>query len=189
MRFSRTAFCLASGFAFALAVTFFHADAQALAQGNGDEQEPTVKQIALTAQQVEGFIAAQKPIAAIVDKLSDEQAQNPSPELIAQLDGVAKANKFANYAEFQTVSDNIGLVLSGVDPQTKKYVGAEAVIKLEIANVQADKTMKDQDKQEQLDDLNAQLKTVEPVTNPGNIDLVVKYYDQIIASLPKEDNQ
>src|SRR5579872_1215652 len=189
MRFSRMALCAASGLAFALAITFFQAGAQALPQGGPDEPDTTVKQIALTAQQVEGFISAQKPIAAIVDKLSDEQIQNPSPELIAELDAVAKASKFANYAEFQAVSDNIGLVLSGIDPHTKKYVGADAVIKQEIADVQADKTMNAQDKQEQLDDLNAQLKAVQPVTNQGNIDLVVKYYDQIVASLPKEGNQ
>ena len=189
MRFSRMALCVASGFVFALAMTFSHTGAQALPQGGSDQPDTTVKEIALTAQQVEGFIAAQKPIAAIVDKLSDEQSQNPSPEVIAQLDAVAKANKFANYAEFQAVSDNVGLVLSGIDPQTKKYIGADAVIKQEIADVQADKTMNAQQRQEALDDLNAQLKAAQPVTIQGNIDLVVKYYDQIIAALPKNDNQ
>jgi hypothetical protein len=183
------ALCVVGGFVFALAMTFFHAGAEALPQGGPDEPSPIVKEIPLTAQQVEGFIAAQKPIAAVVDKLSDEQAQNPSPELIAQLDSIAKANKFANYAEFQAVSDNIGLVLSGIDPRTKKYIGAGAVIKQEIADVEADKTLSAQDKQEQLDDLNAQLKNVQLVVIQGNVDLVVKYYDQIIASLPKEDKQ
>ena len=49
--------------------------------------------------------------------------------------------------------------------------------------------MNAQDKQEQLDDLNAQLKSIEPVTIPGNIDLVLKYYDQIVASMPKDNGQ
>ncbi len=109
--------------------------------------------------------------------------------MVAQLNAVAKANKFADYAEFQHVSDNIGLVLAGVDPQTKKYVGPDVVIKQEIADIQGDKTMNAQDKQEQLDDLNEQLKSIEPVTIPGNIDLVLKYYDQIVASMPKDNGQ
>ena len=52
---------------------------------------------------------------------------------IAQLDGVAKKNGFASYDEYNNVVDNISLVLGGFDPATKKYVGAEAVIKAQIA--------------------------------------------------------
>ena len=54
--------------------------------------------------------------------------------------------------------DNISLVLSGFDPATKKYVGAEAVIKAQIAQVQADKKMSAKDKKEALADLNEALK-------------------------------
>ena len=66
-----------------------------------------------------------------------KNSQNPSPQLVAQLNAVAKANKFADYAEFQHVSDNIGLVLAGIDSQTKKFVGPDVVIKQEIADTQA----------------------------------------------------
>ena len=44
--------------------------------------------------------------------------------------------------------------MSGIDPATKKYVGGEAVIKAQIAQVQADKKMSAKDKKEALDDLN-----------------------------------
>jgi hypothetical protein len=33
------------------------------------------------------------------------------------------------------VVSNIGIVMSGIDPQTRKYVGAEAVLKEQIAAV------------------------------------------------------
>lgn len=186
MRISKTPIFAAAGILFSAFLIFANVGAWADPQGGDDT---TIKQFALTDDQIQNFIPAQKAVADIVDKLSDQQSQNPSPELVAQLNAVAKANKFADYAEFQHVSDNIGLVLAGVDPQTKKYIGPDAVIKQEIAEVTADKTLSDKDKQDQLDDLNAQLKSIEPVTVASNIDLVLKYYDQIVAAMPKDNGQ
>jgi hypothetical protein len=75
-------------------------------------------------------------------------------------------------------------VMSGIDPDSKKYVGSEALIRSQIAQVQADKTMKAEDKKEALESLAmAQKAKVPEVKNKGNIDLVLKYYDQIAAAL------
>ena len=64
-------------------------------------------------------------------------------------------------------------MLGGFDPATKKYVGAETVIKAQIAQVQADKKMSAKDKKEALADLNEALKSPPPaIENKGNIDLV-----------------
>jgi hypothetical protein len=76
------------------------------------------------------------------------------------------------------------MVLGGFDPATKKYVGTEAVIKAQIAQVQADKKMPAKDKKEALADLNDALKSPAPVIeNKGNIDLVTKYYDKLADAL------
>ena len=107
-----------------------------------------IKQIALTEKQIESVLAAQKDMDAITDKLPDNA--KPDPKIDAQLDGVAKKNGFANYDDYNNVIDNISLVLGGFDPATKKYVGAEAVIKAQIAQVQADKKMSAKDKKERL---------------------------------------
>ena len=56
---------------------------------------------------------------------------------MAKLEAVAKKYKFANYDEFDVVAGNIALVLEGVDPKTKKYIGAEAAMKQQIAEVQS----------------------------------------------------
>jgi transcriptional regulator of aromatic amino acid metabolism len=80
-------------------------------------------------------------------------------------------------------------VLGGFDPATKKYVGTEAVIKAQIAQVQADKKMPAKDKKEALDELNEALKTPSPaIENKGNIDLVGKYYDKLVAALGDDQN-
>jgi hypothetical protein len=143
---------------------------------------PVLKQIALTEKQIEGVIAASKDVDAIADKIPDNA--KPDPKIDAQLDAVAKKNGFASYDEYNTVVDNISLVLGGFDPATKKFVGAEAVLKAQLAEVQADKKMSAKDKKEALADLNEALKSPPPaIENKGNIDLVAKYYDKLAAAL------
>ena len=151
------------------------------------QQAPTLKQIALTDKQLDGVLAAQKDVDAITEKLPENAA--PDQKVIAQLDGVAKKNGFSSYDDYNNVVDNISLVLGGFDPATKKYVGTQAVIKAQIAQVQADKKMPAKDKKEALDELNEALKTPAPqVENKANIDLIGKYYDKLVAALGDDQN-
>jgi hypothetical protein len=144
---------------------------------------PPMKQMALTDKQVEGVIAAHNDIEAIIEKASHHNAK-PNPKVIAQLEAVAKKNGFASYDEYTDVDENISLVLGGFDPATKKYVGSDAVIKSQIAEIEADKKMSAQDKKQALAGLMMALKAPEPpVENKGNIDLVAKYYDTLAALL------
>jgi hypothetical protein len=145
-------------------------------------EAPAVKQIALTEKQIQGVLAASKDVDAITDKIPDNA--KPDPKVDAQLDAVAKKNGFASYDEYNSVVDNISLVLGGFDPATKKFVGAETVLKAQIAQIQADKKMPAKDKKEALADLNEALKTPPPaIENKGNIDLVAKYYDKLAEAL------
>ena len=150
---------------------------QAPAQAAPADQ-PELKQIALTEKQIENVLAAQKDMDAVTEKIPDNAP--PDPKIDAKLDEVAKKYGFADYPDYSTVVDNISLVLGGVDPATKKYVGAETVIKAQIAQVQADKKMSAKDKKDAMADLNEALKLPQPaVQNKSNIDLVIKYYDKL----------
>ena len=145
-------------------------------------QEAPVKQMALTEKQVEGVVASSKDMDAITDKIPENA--KPDPKINAQLEAVAKKYGFASYEEYNDVTDNIGLVMAGFDPATKKYVGNEAVLKAQIAEVQADKKMSAKDKKEALADLNEALKApAQPIENKGNIDLVTKYYDKLATAM------
>jgi hypothetical protein len=149
-------------------------------------EAPAVKQIALTEKQVESVLAAQKDVDAITDKIPDDA--KPDPKIDAQLDAVAKKYGFASYDDYNNVVDNISLVLGGFDPATKKFVGAEAVLKAQIAQVQADKKMPAKDKKEVLADLNEALKSPPPaIENKGNIDIVAKYYDKLAEALGEDE--
>ncbi|HXD14809.1 MAG TPA: hypothetical protein VNU65_11580 [Xanthobacteraceae bacterium] len=170
---------------FTAAIAIILSNGSALAQA--EAAPPPVKQMALTDKQIGGVIAGQKDIDAIMEKMP--QSGKPDPKAVAQLDAVAKKNGFASYGEYANVVANISLVLAGFDPATKKYVGPEAVIKAQIAEVEADKKMSAKDKKEALADLNDELKTPEPpIENKGNIDLVAKYYDKL-ADLLGQDEQ
>ena len=149
-------------------------------------QPPALKQMPLTEKQIEGVLAAQKDMDAITAKIPDDA--KPDPKVTAQLDAAAKKNGFASYDEYNDVIDNISLVLGGFDPATKKYVGSEAVIKAQIAQVEADKKMSAKDKKDALADLNDALKAPAPaIENKGNIDLVGKYYDKLADALGSDE--
>src|SRR6201999_4096476 len=96
-------------------------------------QDNTVKQMALTEKQVQGVLAAGPDMDAITSKLPENA--KPDPKVTAQLEAVAKKNGFASYDEYNNVLDNISLVMAGFDSVSKKYVGTDAVIKAQIAEV------------------------------------------------------
>jgi len=147
---------------------------------------PAMKQLALTDKQIEGVLAAQKDMDAITGKLPDDA--KPDPAVTAQLEAVAKKYGLANYDEYNDVIDNISLVLAGFDPASKKYVGSDAVIRAQIAQVQADKKMPAKDKTEALAELNDALKApAPPIENKGNIDLVAKYYDKLADAIGNDE--
>jgi hypothetical protein len=152
------------------------------------QQPPQIKQMALTDKQVESALAATKEMDPITAKIAENA--KPDPKITAQLEGIAKKSGFASFDEYNNVVDNISLVLGGFDPATKKYVGSDAVLKAQLAQVQADKKMSAKDKKEALTDINEALKYPAPaIENKGNIDLVTKYYDKLAEAFGGDDQQ
>ena len=188
---------------FAVAVAGLTLSVAALSSGNAFAQakrapapaeaappaDAPMKQIALTEKQIEGVLAAQKDMDALEDKLPDNPNAKPDSKTAAELEAISKKSGFASYAEYNNVMDNISLVLAGFDPATKKYIGAEAVLKQQIATVQANTKMPAKEKKQTLNDMNAALKTSAPaIENKGNIDLVGKYYDKLIGALSEDED-
>jgi hypothetical protein len=144
-------------------------------------------QIALTQKQIDNVLASAKEMDAITQKLPQDAP--PDSKTIALLDGVAKKHGFTGYDEYNTVTGNISLVMDGIDPQTKKYIGSSAVLKEQIDQVKADKQMSAADKKQALDQLNMALKAGEPaVQTKGNIDLVIANYDKIDTALGEQQH-
>lgn len=141
--------------------------------------QDAIKQVQLTEKQVQNYIAAQKELAAISEKMQGNKGGAPDAKAQAELDAVIKKNGFANGDEFATVADNVSLVMSGIDPETKAFSDPKTAIQKEIAEVNSDKEMSPEEKKQALGELNEALKSAEPVKFPGNVELVKKYYDQL----------
>jgi hypothetical protein len=137
-------------------------------------------QIQLTAKQIDQYIAAFKELTPLFEKL-DASGGKPDPKLMAAVNAAVKKYGFKDLEEYDQVVVSIVAVLDGVDPKTKQYADPIEVIKKEIAAVQADKTMKPDERKKALESLNAELGEVQTVQHPGNIQLVLKYFDQLNA--------
>ena len=145
--------------------------------------EGALQQIQLTEKQVQGLLAAQKPLADLFAKIPEDKRDEPDPKIQADLDKLAKQFGFASYAELDSVGGNINFVLEGFDPQTKAFVGHETILKREIAEVAKNKSMPAKDRDAQLKEMKDTLASIEPVKFPGNIALVTKYYDKLSEAL------
>jgi hypothetical protein len=168
------------GLAFALLVTPALAEDAATAPDAGQSVYRALEQVPLTAEQVQRYIESMPDMqAAMGDEPAD--AAEPDAATMAKIAAIARKHGFKDFDEYNTVAGNIALALDGVDPQTKTYVGPEALIQRSIAEVTADKQMTEADKKAALADLQMQRKTAPAVKFKDNIDLVVKNYDKLTA--------
>ena len=142
-----------------------------------------VKQIKLTEKHVQGFIAAHEEIAKL---FGGGTMDNSDPKLEAQAEAIAKKNGFANLAEHDLVAMNISMIMSGVDPQTKKFTEPPEQIKRDIAALKADKSVPEAQKKQDLAQLEIALKEAKPIQFRENIALVLKYFDKLPPLLPEE---
>ena len=150
--------------------------AVALVHISGGAMAQAVKQVQLTEKQIENFVASQKEVGAIMQKM---QGDKPDPKLQTQLEAVTKKYGFASLDEFDAVSENISLIMSCIDPKTKAFSEPKVALQKQIDELKADKSIPEPQKKEMLADLNEQLKTAEPIKFPSNVDLIKKYYGKI----------
>ena len=144
-----------------------------------------VKQIKLTEKHIQGFMAAYEDIAQFYDGADPDK---PDPKAQAQAEAVAKKHGFASLAEYDDVSMNISMIMSGIDPQTKEFTEPPEQIKEEIAALKADKSVPEAEKKDDLAQLEAALKDARPIQFKENIALVVKYFDQLAPLMQVEES-
>src|ERR1700730_12874178 len=136
-----------------------------------------VKQIKLTDKHIQGFMAAYEDIAKVYDGAESDKPEDPKVE--AQAAAVAKKHGFGSLAQYDDVSMNITMIMSGIDPQTKKFTEPPDQIKREIASIKANKSIPEPQKKEDLAQLEAALKDAKPIQFKENIALVLKYLDKL----------
>ena len=158
-----------------LSVTAFAVVALSYLGGLVSAQGP-VKQIKLAEKQVQSFISAHKDMAEAFDKIAAEKSEAAAQ---GQLDSIAKKFGFKDHSEYDEVATNIAMVMFGIDPQTKEFTDPPTLAKKELDDAMADKTLPEKERKQLVDELTEQLKTVQPIMHPGNVELVKKYYDKL----------
>ena len=131
-------------------------------------------------------MAAYEDMAKLYD---DANADKPDPKVEAQAATLAKKNGFASLAQYDDVLMNITMIMSGIDPQTKKFTEPPEQIKNEIAALKADKSISEAEKKEDdLAQLEAALKNAKPIQFKENIALVLKYFDKLAPLMQEQDS-
>jgi hypothetical protein len=135
-----------------------------------------MEQIKLTEKHMQGFIAVFEDIAQLYDGANPDK---PDPQLEAQAEALVKKNGFASLAEYDDVSMNIAMILSGIDQQTKTFIEPPDQIKKEIASIKANESIPEAQKMEDLVQLEAALKDAKPIQFKENIAMVLNYFEQL----------
>jgi hypothetical protein len=135
-----------------------------------------MKQIKLTEKHMQGFIAVSEDMAKLYDGTNPDK---PDPTLEVQAKALVEKNGFANLTEYDDVSMNIAMIMSGIDPQTKRFTEPPEQIKQQIDAVQSDKSIPEAEKKEDLEQLDTALKSAKPIQFKENIALVLKYFDKL----------
>jgi hypothetical protein len=160
-----------------LALALFHND-PATAQ--------EVKQIKLTEKLIQNFHGRYEDMAKLYDGADSDK---PDPKVEAQAAALAKKNGFTSLAEYDDVSTNITMIMSGIDPQTKNFTQPPEQIKQDIAALTADKSVAEADKQEGIGQLETALKIAKPIQFRENIALVLRYFDQLVPIMQEQDSK
>ena len=134
------------------------------------------KQIKLTEKHIQSFMGAYRDMVKLYESANPDK---PDPKVEAQAEAVAKKNGFASLDEYDDVSINIAMIMSGIDPQSKKFTEPPEQIKKEIAALKADKSVPEAEKKEDLAQLEVALKNAKPIQFKENIALVLKYFDKL----------
>ena len=154
-----------------------------LAQGAGP-----INQIKLTEAHVKGFIAAQKDLIPLTEELQKAaESGNITPDLQSKLDGIAKKNGFSSLSELDDVTDNINMVMAGIDPKTGEFkMNVEEMRKAiteEIEEIKKDTTIPEKEKKELIAEQEKALLTAGKMDFPENVTLVKTYAKQIEEAL------
>jgi hypothetical protein len=158
-----------------------HTSTATAQQQNGSAAQsatPEVRQMQLTDKQVAGFLGAQKDLVAITSKL-EAAGDTIDDKLQKELDDIGRRHGFKDFADFEEVRANVMMVLAGIDPDTGEYSDPIELIKKDIEAIKADKTLTEDDRKSQLDEMTEALKEMQPLKYNGNIDVVKKYAKQI----------
>lgn len=143
------------------------------------------KQIQLTDQHIQSFLAAQTDFAPLAGKLL-EGGDKPDEALLAQLEEIAKKHGFKNFAEYEDVGANITIVLDGLDRKTGAYSDPVEKMKKELEEIKADSSIPEEDRKLAIEDLTQEIASAQPLQFKENIEVVKRHSGEISKLIPDD---
>lgn len=137
-----------------------------------------VKQLKLTEAHIKGFIAAQKDLLAMAEKL-EKAGDNPDEALKAELDALAKKHGFADFAELDNVANSIAVVMGGLDPKTGGFNDPREDYRKQLEEIKADASIPETEKTQLVEELNEAIKTTPTLEHKENIEVVKAHLAEI----------
>jgi hypothetical protein len=147
-------------------------------------RDSEIVQIKLTDAQVKDYIATQADLAGVIIRLPDDRVDIPDTKSRSQVETILRRHGFGSLDAYNAVARNIALVLEGVDPKTRTYVGPNVMLERQLADIDADPTVAQNEKEEAKAQIAAQMKAVAPLQFPSNVELVTRNLDEITANSP-----
>ena len=143
-----------------------------------------VTQIKLTEKHVEAFVAAQKDMSTVVERMMQRAvfSNRANARYEAELRAVTNKYGFKNFDEYKAVTASISLVMAAIDSQTKVFTDPPTAIQQELEDVIAAKNIPNSEKKKLLRSLTLALRAARHIKFPTNIELVQKYYDKIYVT-------
>ena len=160
--------------AMALALVFFASASPAGAQDDKD--------IALTKDLVQSFIAAQKDLSDISAKL-EKESEKPDEAVQAELEDVAKKHGFKSFDELDAVSTAVSNVMAGLDPDTGEFTNPKEAMQKELSDIKADKDIPAEEKKLLEEELTDAINNTPNTIPSENIEVVKSMRKEIEASM------
>jgi hypothetical protein len=154
--------------------------------------------VVLTQTQMDGFVAA---LPEVVGASMRKASGASDAEVQTALTAVFNAHGFSTPEEYVVVSSIVALVMSGIDPQTMEFTEPKLLLEDRIESVTRliDRLKGDLESEpapasptdiaakllpltQMLDQMKGARKSLLTTTNPGNVELVKRYFDRILLS-------
>jgi len=140
-------------------------------------QEEQFQQIKLTDAHMKGYIAANNDLSELAKKI-EAAGDKPDPKLMDQLEALAKKYGFASYEELDTVIANVSYMLSGFDDKGN-FTDPSAALATELEQAKADTSIKKEDKDKMIQEIEEALKATPKLKYTENIEVVKKYVGEL----------
>lgn len=160
--------------------------AGALYAAQADDKVEILKleQIELNEGHIKGYLKIGPKLAQMFDRI-DKAGETPDAKLTADLEALAKEGGFDSFDDLETALSNITFVMSGINEDDGSFSEPVDVLKQELADTEADKELKGEDKAELIAAIKDSIKHTPKLQHRGNVALVQKHF-KALAKLFEE---